>query len=189
LIAKYGFKPREIEKVMVKGSFMWMPVFPDQQPAGPISPQFSMPHAAAMLVFNIPPTVDWYRPAVMKNPAIAEFRKKVAIQLDPKVMMEQIGERISQFPRVIKQVPTTVEVVARGTTFSASVEYAKGDPPSWEPDLQMTEEELKEKFRLNASSILGVSLGWNKKVEGIIDTILNLEKLGSIRELAEQLHI
>ncbi|MFC1981737.1 hypothetical protein ACFLVN_05820 [Chloroflexota bacterium] len=49
----------------------------------------------------------------------------------------------------------------------------------------MSEEELKEKFRLNASSMLPTSLKWRERIQYAIETCLSLEKLGNVNDLTK----
>ncbi|MFC1981268.1 MmgE/PrpD family protein, partial [Chloroflexota bacterium] len=181
IINKYNIKPEEVQNIVVKGSFMWHPPFQNQDPKGPISPQFSASHALAMLMFNVPPSADWQKPEMVANPLVKELRKKIEIKLDPEIMNEQIGRQISQIPRVIREVPTTVEVTERRQVFSETVKYAKGDP--WDLDYRMSDEDFKNKFRLNALSQIPMSLEWRRKIEDTIESCLNLEKLDNVNDL------
>lgn len=181
IISRHNLKPDEVEGITVKGSFMGLPQFHDQEPEGPVNPQFSAPHVLAMLMLNIPPGVEWYRPEIMRDPKVIELRKKINIEIDPQTMTEQIARQISQHPRIIKEIPTTVEVVARGQVFSETVKYAKGDP--WDPEFRISDEELKDKFKLNASALLPLSLEWKKNIEEAIDKCFKLEDLENVNDL------
>lgn len=79
-----------------------------------------------------------------------------------------------------------MEVVARGKTYRESVEYAKGDPPTWVEGMAMSDEELKNKFRNHAVDI-SMSAGWKGNIEKIIKTIYDLEKVSDITELVSLL--
>ena len=181
IISKHKIKPDEVEEITVKGSFMGHIQFHDQEPEGPVNPQFSAPHVMAMLMLNIPPGVDWYRPEILRDPKVKELRKKITIVIDPKIMSEQIEGQISQHPRLVKEIPTTVEVVARGIMFSETVKYAKGDP--WEPEIRISDEELKDKFRLNASTLMPLSLEWEKNTDEVMDKCFRLEDLENVNDM------
>ena len=71
------------------------------------------------------------------------------------------------------------EVVTKGKTFREERIRAKGNPF---PDMQLTDQELTEKFRHNATRILA-----ENNIKNALDTLLNLEELKNIAELMEQL--
>ncbi|MBF0278649.1 MAG: MmgE/PrpD family protein [SAR324 cluster bacterium] len=178
---KHNVKHDEVERITVKGSFMEHPQFHDQEPEGAVNPQFSAPHVLAMLMLNIPPGVDWYQPEIMRDPKVISLRKKIKIKIDPRIMTDQIARQISQHPRIIKEIPTTVEVLAKGQVFSETVKYAKGDP--WDPEFRISDEELKDKFKLNASSLLPLSFEWKNKIDEAIDKCFRLEDLENVNDL------
>lgn len=183
IVDKYNIEPEEVDSVVIKGSLIaWLPHFYNQDPKGPVDQQFSASHAVAMLMFRIPPGPDWQRADIMENPRIKEFRHRVTVELDP-AMLQQVSRQISQQPRVIKEVPVTVEIIARGQTFVETVNYATGDP--WEAEFRMDDEELKTKFRVNACSLLPLSAKWRQRVEEIVAACLNLEQLANVNQLTQ----
>lgn len=181
LIDKYEIKPEEVEKVTIKG-FMFLPHFFLKDPKGPVGSQFSAPHAMAMLIFRIPPGPQWHTPEILEDSKVKEFRNRVDIEMEPK-MEEYINSQLSQKPKIIKRIPTTVEIAARGQTFRETVNYAKGDP--WEDEFRLNDEDLKNKFRINASSYKPISYKWRQMIEEIIDTCFNLEKVSNVNDLTK----
>jgi len=185
IIDNHNIEPNEVDKVTIKRGSLTRHWFYNQEPSGPVEAQFSLPHSIAMMFYKIPPGPDWYRPEVMGNEQIKKFRKKVNIEFTPDSLPAEIVEQLAEPPGIFRAVPTLVEVVARGETFRESLKYAKGDP--WSPEAMMTEEELKEKFRVNAYSTFPVSVVWRQQVERIIETLFSLEKLADIRDLTSLL--
>lgn len=183
IISKHKIDADEVQDIKIKGSFMWSPQFHYKDPELPLNTQFSAPHVLAMLMLKIPPGVDWHRPEIVSNSKVKDLRNKVTIEIDPEVMNENIGRQIRQFPRLIKEVPTTVEVSARGRVFSETVKYAKGDP--WDPEFAISDEELKDKFRLNASALFPLSLKWGERIEDAIGNCLALEEVQDITEFTK----
>ncbi len=115
---------------------------------------------------------------------MVEFRKKVTFEPP---MAEKALDELWAFPRRARpvSVPTTVEVVARNRVFRERIEFARGDP--WSPESIMTDEEMAEKFRVNAVSILKDSDAWKNKVNKAIEVINGLEELKDITELTKLL--
>jgi 2-methylcitrate dehydratase PrpD len=100
--------------------------------------------------------------------------QKVKIDLHPKTDEIIAGKvKAGQKPGFRK---TIVEIKAKGKRFVTEVEGPRGDP-----DNPMSESELLEKFRNNAS----YSALEKEKVERIIESILNLDKLDHVRELGK----
>jgi len=78
-------------------------------------------------------------------------------------------------------------VIAKGRTFKARAEYARGDP--WLPETKITDDELKNKFRSFASRVAESSLRWREQIEEIIEKTYCLEKIEDIAKLAELLAV
>lgn len=182
IIESNNIPGEEIEKVVVKSGFMLgNPIFKIVDPDGPISMQFSVPHSLANAAFRIKPSPRWQYPESITDPKRKAFRRKVSIEGNDQTMKTIAEDMTSGYPRQPKRLPTTVEVKAKGKLFEKSVEYAKGDP--WLPETVMTDEELKEKYRANATEISDLSPSWRQKTEKAIETIFALEGLKDIDEL------
>ena len=107
----------------------------------------------------------------MDKPEIHEFVKKVSFGEHPDFNREKRKNPRSHIGKV--------EVVARGQTFIEERYFSKGTPGT---EFAMTEDELIEKFRHNASRILT-----KDKTNGAVKAILGLEKVKHISELMEQI--
>ena len=84
-----------------------------------------------------------------------------------------------------KKGSTSIEVITKNKTFKAKAEHAKGDP--WLPETEMTDDEVKDKFRSFASRVAESSLRWRKRIEETIQKTYDMEKVDSISELTELL--
>jgi len=183
IINEHDIKAEEIERVMVKGSLMYHPIFHVRHPQTPVNMQFSAAHSLANAAFRVASGPKWQYPESINDPKMKEFRDKVTIELDPKTLEVAAQDLAGDLPKQLRRVPTTVEVMALGKTYQESVEYAKGDPPVWVEGMAMTDEELKNKFREHALDVLSTSAGWREKTEKAIDITYNLEKVDDITEL------
>jgi len=124
--------------------------------------QFSIPNVFAIAANRLPVGMEWQDLDRVKTPEILDFARKVSFHFYPE---ENKNLKIN-----------TVEVLARGKVYKGEVKTGvRGSPIK---GLQMTDEELAEKFRHNASRILT-----RDKVEGAIKTIFELEKTRNIQGL------
>lgn len=183
LIDKYDLKAEEIEKVLIKGSMLYAPIFHVKQPKTPANMQFSAPHALANAAFRVTPGPLWQYPETMDDPKMKIFRDKVSIEPNVETLAVMARDLAGEPPRQPKRVPTTVEVTARGKVFSETAEFAKGDPSAWVEGMEMTDDELKIKYRNQAVNVLAQSDSWRAKTERAINTIYNLENIEDVTEL------
>ena len=179
----HDIKGEEIEKVVVKGSMMYSPIFHVKHPKGPVNMQFSAAHSLANVAFGVKPGPRWQYPETIDDPQLKRLRDTVSIELDPGTLEVMAQDLTGEYPRQPKRVPTAVEVVARGRTYKGSTEYARGDPPAWVEGMFMTDAELRDKFRTHAVDVLNMSAGWREKVERIVEVVDGLENVNDITEL------
>ncbi len=183
IIDEYDIKAEEIEKVVVKGSMMYSPIFHVRHPRTPVNMQFSAAHSLANAAFRVTPGPKWQYPESASDPKMKEFRDKITIELNSKTLEVMAQDLAGEPPKQPIRVPTTVEVTARGKVYQESVEYAKGDPPAWVEGMAMSDEELKYKFRNHAVDVLSMSDSWRENIERAIEVTYNLEKVSDIAEL------
>ena len=106
--------------------------------------QFSVAHVLAVAANRIRIGPDWQSYETIMDPRIIEFRNKINLAPHP-----EWGKRLIEDPR---SNPASVEVVAKGKTFSKKRQYARG---TYGPEeVRMTDEQMERKFRNNASGIL-----------------------------------
>ena len=77
--------------------------------------------------------------------------------------------------------PSRVEVDARGRTFSAKLRYPKGTPGA-AGGVAMSDEELAEKFRLNALGVLDPDV-----TEEAIESLVNLDAVDDVSAVLRSL--
>ena len=183
IIDEYDIKAEEMESVAIKGSMLYAPIFYVMHPKGPVNMQFSTPHSLANIAYRVIPGPKWQYPETADDPRMKEFREKVSIEPNTQTLEIMAQDLAGERPRQPRRVPTTVEVTARGKVYRESVDYAKGDPPAWVEGMEMTDEELKTKFRNQAVNVLRMSDSWREKIERAIETTYNLEKVNDITGL------
>jgi len=174
LMQQHGIKPGDIEEIVVKGD-LWL-----QQPhrmgrelKSPLDVQFANRYIFALApYFGLRPSPSWGTLEVYGLSEIKAMSEKVKIELHPQTDEIIAGKvKAGQSPTFGK---TIVELTAKGRKFVTEVEGPRGDP-----DNPLSESELLEKFRHNAS----YSFLEEEKVEKVIEAILDLDKLDSVREL------
>jgi hypothetical protein len=111
---------------------------------------------------------------------LVDFAKKVRMFPEEKVL-KVVYDEVGNEPKQVKRIPTFLEVTTNdGRIFKDYREFAEGDP--WDSSTRLTDEELKEKFRVYTKKILGT-----KQIESLIDTIYHLEKVENVRMLTDLL--
>ncbi|MFC1935968.1 MmgE/PrpD family protein [Chloroflexota bacterium] len=137
-----------------------------------VDAQFSVAYVFSAMAHGIRIGADWQSLDSIRNPRILDFMKRV--KFDPhseygKAALEDPYSRVSM-----------VEVVANGKTFKEETRYAKGTP--FPEEARMTDQELSNKFRENASRILP----W-EKIDKALQLILDLEEMDEVSGLMEAL--
>lgn len=173
--------PEEIETITVRVVPGLRPIFFNYNWRDAQDTQHSIPYNIAVAAMGCKPGRDWQSLEMVRNPKVKSLAKRVRIEENPEAT-NVIFSEMSKYRGGIKRLPTKVEVVARGKVFDGFTEYAKGDP--WAPGMAMTDEELKQKFRDNASWKLR-----NSQVEKLIETIYSLEEVDDLSNLTKMLSI
>jgi 2-methylcitrate dehydratase PrpD len=135
---------------------------------------FNARYAIACAAHRFSPA-RWHNAEVRQDPRIWEFlrRADIAITFDER----EFGLALLEDPLAR---PMGIEVVANGKTFSANSKYVRG---SWKTEeLRMTDEELKHKFRDNASRVLSI-----RKINKAVEMVFELEKLENVAQVMELL--
>jgi 2-methylcitrate dehydratase PrpD len=195
LLDENKLAPGEITSVTLQGNLPPLPSpdappniaprFAAVHPTEPINQQFNLPYAIACVAHRIPSGPRFYDPRHLADPAMRAFREKVVVKVDADSQAALQAQLSGDYPRRIRRVPVTVEVVARGKTYSRSTEYSKGDP--WSRETILDDAALREKFVLNAIDLAGASKSWLCRIEQIMDCSLALDQMADIRTLTDLL--
>ena len=180
IIEAHHIKPEEIEQIVAK---IW-PLWPlhkkgpatQERPESYLDTQISYQYLLAVRALGVPPN-RWYSKEVYSDPLVKSMIKKIRIEEDPqstRALYEEIRE--GREVRHPSKAPATVEVRARGTTFTEHVEYAKGDP--FTKETRLSDEEIAEKFRTYTIGLIRSS-----HVEPAIKALLTISKVSDIGTL------
>jgi 2-methylcitrate dehydratase PrpD len=180
IIKEHNIGLEEIESI----TFRTLPKIADpirqwaeHDPRDSYGAMFSIPHCIAMAAFKVPIGPQWQSADKINEPEVREFRKKVKLEVDKEAMKKMAEQEEKEFP---KEMPISMELSTVNKVYREKGEMSKGDP--WKPETAFSDEELKAKFRTNASATLS-----DEKIERIIEMVYYLDDLDSINELIRQL--
>ncbi|NKQ55523.1 MmgE/PrpD family protein [Amycolatopsis sp. K13G38] len=174
IVETNDIKPDEIDAIRAWGeAWVLHPVWLNREISHVHDAQFSIAHGLAVGAHRVTPGKAWQDPDLVFGSSVRELMDKTTFKPHP-----DWGTEIEKHP---SSRPTRIEVDARGTTFSAERRFPKGSP-SPDPSTLLTTDELVAKFRVNAEDVIPES-----EVEGVLDSLLDLEKVGDIRQLLRAL--
>jgi 2-methylcitrate dehydratase PrpD len=174
LVKENNIKTDDISEITLNPTTgMTMTYSPDGY-AGSLDAQFSVPYCFAVYLIDPVPGPGWFADDKFKNPKVLEIASKVKGVGPVVTPFEQFYEFWEgSFPEI------TVEVSLKdGKKFSKTLRFPKGHPKN-----RMSRDEIKDRFRLQASVILKPD-----RVEKAIDAILNLENVTDMSEVGELMH-
>ncbi|MFC2068092.1 MmgE/PrpD family protein [Chloroflexota bacterium] len=167
--------PDDVEEVVVKGSPKSLT--PNRMGLDLKSSddmQFCNANVYALAVYHgRSPGPAWQLPPVFNNPRIKALAEKVRVEPHPR-SNELIASKIEAGSWTTHFNNVIVEITARGRKFTTELSTPKGSHEN-----PMTETELVDKFRNNVS----YSMLKSSKVEGIIQTLNELEKVDDVTKL------
>lgn len=180
LMEQHKIKPADIDEIVVKGeSWLQQPHRMGRELRNPFDIQFTNIFIFGMApYFGLKPSPAWGELEVYARPEIKAMAEKVKIDLHPQTD-EIIAAKVKagQKPGFRK---TIVEIKAKGRKFVTELEWPRGDTNN-----PMSETELLEKFRNNAS----YSSLEKDKIDKIIEAVLKLDELENIRVLGDLLSL
>ncbi|MEW6671920.1 MAG: MmgE/PrpD family protein [Thermodesulfobacteriota bacterium] len=168
LLKEHTIDPSQIEKVTVKTRRelirrFTLPRENKLHPKTSVDGQFSLLYSLAAFLYFGRAFLEEFGEKGINNPDVLDLAARIDCIEDP--------EMDKRFPQ---EEPSEITVQLKdGATYRASVNFAKGSLGN-----PLTEEELRDKFRILAGNVLS-----RATVESIIDSVSNLEKLHNIGEL------
>lgn len=174
IMQEHGIDPEEIEEIVVKND----PELLTPRRMGVEVESFGDASFRNTLIFAIAafygnnPGPNWELPTTINDPRVRALMERVKVELHPRAS-ELLAKQMKTTGGTFF-TDTIVEIIARGRKFSVEISSHKG-----KPDNPMTESELVDKFRNNAS----YSMVKSSKVEEIIQMISELEKVDDVTKL------
>jgi len=179
IIQENALEVEEIDGITVSANSVLAERGFDRFPENEVDMLFSVPYLLSVAaVENFHSSPDWIRANRLDDPELRKLASKVRLERNPRTSAS-IKTQLDR-EGFYKEVPTDVTVSARGTTLTASTQFAKGDP--WSTASRMTDEELAHKFRSMARGRLQP-----RKIELAIDKIMTLDNIQDVRELTSAL--
>lgn len=173
---EHDLDARSIDRIVVRANpFALTPIFREQQPADPLSAEFSHPHAIAAAALRIPAGPDWYSPETLADPGVRALRAKVVVEPEPRSanIAEWMGG--GQW----RGIPGGVDVEAAGRRYSATADNALGDP--WSAGTLLSDAALDEKFAVMAG------LEDAERCSRAIALLREIDRAPSVREAIDEL--
>ncbi len=174
IMADNHLKPQDVESILIAGDPMMLT--PPREGNGiwsHVDTQYRNAYLAAVAVYHgDKPGPEWQAKSTYEDPRIRSLMERVKVEVHPKAK-EFITNRVKAgilpiFWDVI------VEFTAKGKKFTAEVSAIKGSAAD-----PLTEDELNEKFRDNAT----FSTLTADKIESVIQATRELEKMDSVIKL------
>ena len=154
--------PDSIERIEV-ATYRFAANMREPDPVNYFAAKYSLPHAAAALVLRGHAGYHAFTDEVVRDPAIAAFRRRVHVREDPDLS--------AQVPR-LKPARVTV-TLTDGRQLTRLRESARGDFQD-----PYGEEEIRAKFRELAGVVL--SPAGVARVEALVDRLDDLPRLGDL---------
>lgn len=134
--------------------------------------QFSIPHAVAMLLLDVPPGPDWFDQGLIGSQAACALRERVDVEIHDKQWQFPDFRLSRDAPP--RRLPALVEIHAGGRILARESAFAYGD--SYCPEMRWGDEEVFAKFR---------ALAGPAHAGEIIDIVTGIERLEDVRTLLE----
>jgi len=158
-------KAKDIEQIVVK----WPKRLDRPDWEVEMEAQFSVQCAMALAAAGVEPGPQWWTNNKFNDPEIKELAAKIKLENDPEAEELEIRES--------KPKCTVIVTFKNGQVKKATTHGILGDP-----DRPLSEEELIEKFKANSRGIFNET-----QINGILDKLLNLEKLPKVSDLTKML--
>ncbi|MGY4501421.1 2-methylcitrate dehydratase PrpD [Bradyrhizobium sp. GM24.11] len=173
---KTKIDPQQIERVVIGGNaVLSTPQFTTPSPRTFVSRQFSIPHAVAMMLLDIPVGPAWLDEAQDDNPNVRALREKVCVEQWDRA--NTFGDYMVRGE--MRNMPACVTIVMRdGSRLEAEAEFALGDP--WSTETAWGDDQVAEKFRL----VSGLSTA---RANEVVQAVWNIETQPDVELIASAL--
>ena len=174
LINENQIRPDDIESIVVKGDpIMMTPNRRHTEIKSFADMQFAViPNLALAVFYGDKPSPAWQMPEVYNDPRIKAMVPKIKLELHPRID-ELIAEQVKA-GKLPVYMGNIIEISTKGKKFATEVVSPKGAT-----DRPVSQDELVEKFRVNAS----YSMLKSSRVEEVIQMISALEEVDNVTKL------
>lgn len=172
LMQRNSLTPGDIDSVVVETfdrGVDWLG--PDYPPETPSDMQFNIPRAIAATAYGSDLGPSWQTTENIADERQRAFAEKVRIE-GHQDAGSMIAAQMLTDGRFLR-IPNEVRIAARGEVFTDSTEFSWGDP--WNEQSRMTDEQLKNKFRVYA----GEALPATQSAEAL-DLMFDLERVKDV---------
>lgn len=168
VIKEHNIKPEQIEEVMLTvtaaSEHFWLPLEARQEPTSSIFAKSSIPFVVAVALVKGNVAISHFLPQNLKDPDVLKMAKKIKHKVDPTFGIF---------------TPTQVEIKTKdGKSYSSRVDILRGQLKN-----PLSMEEIITKFK-DCASYSKKRLS-SVKIDRLITSILELEKVGDIREITD----
>ncbi len=161
---KHPLNTEDIKEINIY-SFSWVKTQEVYEMQSAVDAQFSIPYSAALVIKGYKPGPGWYLKERQNDAYITNLAAKVKVFMDPELerVYKEEGEQTAR-----------VEIITgNGEFYSEFVKVPSGDPRN-----PLSEIDIEEKFREQASFVLD-----DNKTDEVLKMIKDFEKLDQVEEL------
>ncbi|MFB0533114.1 MAG: MmgE/PrpD family protein, partial [Desulfatiglandales bacterium] len=167
---RQGVRAKDVKRIIANvGDFsIQMLCYPEERKRKPVThvdAQFSLPWAVAVAICKNRTGVDEFSGEILHDPEVLDLAQKVTCQLDP--------DAEAMYPKAYPA--TLVAELNNGQTFTAHVDFPKGDPEN-----PASKEDILAKFHLLTEKFLD-----KNRRDRVIEMINHLEDVRNLGELAD----
>jgi 2-methylcitrate dehydratase PrpD len=167
---RQGVRAKDVKRIIANvGDFsIRMLCYPEERKRKPVThvdAQFSLPWAVAVAICKNRTGVDEFSGEILHDPEVLDLAQKVTCQLDP--------DAEAMYPKAYPA--TLVAELNNGQTFTAHVDFPKGDPEN-----PASKEDILAKFHLLTEKFLD-----KNRIDRVIEMINHLEDVRNLGELAD----
>lgn len=169
IVESHRVAVQDIQKVFIK-THRFASDLTEKNPPSLSAKKSSIPYCAALAIMKKRVFLDEFDLTPSEEKEVSALAQKVTVFLDPELDRVHAADEARR--------PSVVEIVLKnGDVFSARKDAAKG----W-PEDPLSASELRDKFNQLVSGILS-----GTQSEVLLETVLSLERLSDISQLAEKL--
>jgi 2-methylcitrate dehydratase PrpD len=178
VIDEHALSPSELERVVLRtNSRSASPRFLDQNPEGFVTAAFNFPHAVAMLALKVPAGPRWFTDEALQDPEVAALRRVVEVEIEPRT---SATESLT-VDRMLRRMPGSALVYARGAQFEAEVDAGFGGP--WDADTRLSDSDLANKLTDMVAPLVEQDSRWAGRASSLWDLVGSLRDLEDVGDL------